>query len=113
MQGSAITEDGSFKLKVLALGHDRQSVVASVTAEDDLIPSLGTAGRYIHSALNHANAGRGDEDLVSLAPIDDFGIAGHELYIRFRCCCTHRFNHPSQVVNRQSFLEDERCGQVK
>src|ERR1700678_3720691 len=88
-------------------------MIANVTTKDDLIAGLGTAGRNIHPPLNHADAGSGNEDLVSLASIDDFGIASHELYVRFSCRGTHRLNHPAQVVNRQPFLEDESCGQIE
>ena len=88
-------------------------MVANITTQDDLIPSPGTVRRNIHPILNHADASRGNEDLVSLASIDDFGIAGHELYVRLSCRRTHRLNHPAQVVNRQTFFEDESCGQIE
>ena len=56
---------------------------------------------------NNADARSRDEDLVTLAVVDDFGVAGDELDVRFLDRPPHRGDDPPQVVHRQAFFEDE------
>ena len=60
-----------------------------------------------------ADAGRRDEHSVSLAAIDDLGIAGDERHACFGTRLPHRAGDALQVRERQPLFEDERRGQIK
>ena len=61
-----------------------------------------------HALRHHADAGGGDEDLVALAAIDDLGVAGDERHAGLVAGLPHGSDDALQIVQRQSFFEDER-----
>ena len=64
-------------------------------------------------ALDDADAGGGDEDLVALAAIDYFGVAGDEQHAGFAGGGTHGIDDAAQVLGRESLFEDEGGGKVE
>ena len=107
VQGSTVAADGAFKFKAFPLRHDGHAVVADIATQNDLVARPRAVCRDVHAALNHADAGRGNEYLIALAAIHHLGVAGHKLYPACAAASTHRFHHPPQIVDGQAFFENE------
>src|SRR5208283_1122528 len=109
VQRSTVALDRTLEFEAFALRHDRHAVVADRAAQDDLVARTGKIGGDVDIVLDDADARRGDEDLVALAPVDNLGVAGDELDAGFGGGGAHRLDHTAKIVHRETFFEDK-CG---
>ena len=78
-----------------------------------LSPDLRARGGDAHGRFDDADARRVDEDLVGAALLHDFRVAGHDLYSRLFGRLAHRVEHASQVLDGETFFENETGGEVE
>ena len=94
-------------MQPLALGHDRHAVVADGAAQNHHIARSGAVAGNLDTRWHHAHAGGVDEQLVSAAPVDHFGVARHNLHTRLPGRRRHRCHNALQFGQRQALLNDK------
>jgi hypothetical protein len=94
MQRRGVAFDDAFEFQIFALRHDRHVMVADRPAENIRAARPGAVSGDGNRPLDKSDACCGGKDLVALAAIDNFGIAGNISIprsavgfdlIRFRC----------------------------
>src|ERR1039458_2645279 len=89
--------DGAFEFEAPALGEDGDAVVAERSAEDHSVAGAGVGGRNIDPGGDHAEARRVDEDAVSAAPLDYFGVAGDDGHADILRGTRHGIDHAADA----------------
>ena len=67
----------------------------------------------IDAFADDADPGRGEEQLVAGALLDDLGVAGDDLDARLGRRLRHRAGDLPQEVDRHAFLDDRRAGEIE
>jgi len=68
---------------------------------------LRIASGQFHPRRHDADAGRGDEDAVALAALDDLGIAGHHRHAGGFRGCRHALHDARQIGELEPLFDDE------
>ena len=76
-------------------------------------PGRTLAGEIADLVLDHADAGRVDEDAVALASVHDLGVAGDQLHPAAAAATLHRLDDPPQRLHRQAFFQDQRRAEIE
>ena len=80
MQRRTIALNHAFEFQVLSLRQNRHAMIADVAARMILSPGCARSAEMFDRPFHHADTSRRDEDLVALALIHHFGVAGDELH---------------------------------
>ena len=109
----AVAQDIAAKLQPLAHGHDRDTMPADVTAQEDGVARLDALRTYRQVVLNDADAGGVDEDAVGVTPVYHFGVAGDQLHVCLVCCQAHGLQHAPEGLHGQALFEYEAHAEVE
>src|SRR5580700_894049 len=113
VERGAVARKRAFELEAFALRKNSDAVVADIAAEEDSVPGPGAIGGEARGAVNVADAGGGNEDLVALAAIDDLGVSGDELDAGVLRGGGHGVGDAGELGRGETLFEDEGGGKVE
>ena len=90
----------------MASGEHRRRVVADVAGEQDLHAGFHMVRRDGSARDDVADAGRVDEDAVSLTALDDLRVARDDGDAGLISHLAHRMRNLAQVLDEEAFLKD-------
>ena len=111
--GRAVAVDVALEAEPVACRHHRDAVAAEVAADSSTASPGRTSRVRSGAALDSADAGRGDEQLVGLAALHHLGVAGHELRRRPPQPPSASRRRRAERRHRQTLLEDEAGAEVE
>jgi len=91
----------------LVPGSEVAGVHGNRPADDDLVAGLRSPWSDIDAINQYSDAGGVDENLIGLAAIHDFRVAGHKLDSRGVSRLPHRLHDAPEIFHRRSFFEDK------
>ncbi len=99
--------DWRLELETLALREYGNAVIADVSTEQDLVAWPRLIGGQIEPFRHQSNACGVDEELIAASLFDDLGVARDHLHARIGGSSAQRVDHPAQLVQRKTFLQNE------
>src|SRR5947207_3250967 len=90
-----------------------EPMIAKSSTHKNFVAGLYAMTAQIGVGAKSADAGCANEEFVHGATWHDFGIAGHNRNARLLDCFLDAADNTAQRLDRQSFFQDEREGQVK
>ena len=88
-------------------------MVANCTGNQHRVARPGQRTADLPAGRNPADTGGIDEHPIRFSSFDDFGVAGHDRHAGFQRGGLHAGNNAFQHFHRQSFFDDESCGEIQ
>ena len=108
-----IALDRALEFQSFAHRHDGHAMPAQIAVYENRVAGPDAARRDGQRMFDHADAGRVDEQPVTLALVHHLGVAGNDLHAGARGGPLHRGDDPPERVHGQPFLDDETGAEIE